>query len=178
MANSNFSPKSAVLETVANNFVNGGFYPNPEDPGPWPWPIGPVVRKYGVLGLAALHNPAIWDVIIPHGPVQTTAGSSKEIFAKAVAAEAVAHAQQLAASHEGGAGADGRFITQLTDELCPRRVTIKIPKPKGPFDETVLFVIGKEFKVAAAGLEKGELKSSLEAASQRFFDAATTIYAG
>ncbi|SHM13589.1 hypothetical protein SAMN05444266_106487 [Chitinophaga jiangningensis] len=169
MANQDFSPKSAILETVAHNFVNGGFTAMRMDPEPTPWTIEYVIRKYGTLGLAALHNPAIWDVIIPHGPVQQ-AGASKELFAKAMATEAVAHAKAL------GTGADAKFMTEFTDELCPRKVTPKIPpKPKGPFDETVLFVMGRELKVAAAGMAKSELKSSLDAAAQRFFDTATAV---
>ncbi|MBV7531954.1 hypothetical protein [Chitinophaga sp. sic0106] len=167
MANLDFSSKSALLESVAHNFVNGEFTTMRLDPEPVPWTIENVVRKYGALGLAALHNPAIWDVIIPRGPVQTI-GSSKEIFAKAVAGDMITQAQ------EKGGSAGAKFVTQLTDELCPRPVKIP-PKPKGPFDETVLFVMGRELKVAAAGMQKGELKTSLEAASQRFFDAATAI---
>ncbi|HWX65172.1 MAG TPA: hypothetical protein VNZ27_01975 [Rhodanobacter sp.] len=29
-----------------------------------------LVEKYGIAALAALRNPALWDVIVPHGPIQ------------------------------------------------------------------------------------------------------------
>jgi hypothetical protein len=122
-----------------------------------------LIRLLATLGKI---NPAIWDVIIPHGPVLSTIskqspGIEVELnpqpippgheleFASAKVAKEIAHAA-IAAEAAGGQGASA-IVSRAIDDWCgtpPRHIPIPWPGP-WPFPWT-LDEIGGEPDVGAS----------------------------
>ncbi len=177
MSNTFNAVKDQLADIAARTANGGAFYPNPDDPNPWPWPIGPIVReawKVSLLDIIARRYPEIYDYTHGGGPIWSK-NVNKEIFARAIAKETVSNALNIAYTAEGKAEAAAKYVEDVTDELCPRQP--KFPRPHH-FDALEQFIIGQEFRNAAAAIENGALKSTLQNAAGRLFNAATSNDAG
>jgi hypothetical protein len=70
-----------------------------------------MIEKYGIAALAALRNPALWDVIGPHGPIQNgglSASAKKQLHGELDAVYSV-----LLGNAKAGDAMSGAFAAQV-----------------------------------------------------------------
>jgi hypothetical protein len=157
-----------------------------------------IVRLLAVLGKI---NPAVWDVINPHGPVHSrvrrfSRGAEVSLnpqplppeHALLVASAEVAHDIAFAAvsAEAAGTGAASRIVGEAIDDWCgtrPRPFPIPWPRP-WPFpwppepephpewDIAASRVVGAlSLASVASRLEEGEARDALTKAAEQLLDA-------
>ena len=150
-----------------------------------------IVRLLAVLGKI---NPAVWDVIVPHGPVGP-AGAHVQLNPQPlppkeqllVASAEVAHDIALAAVAAQAAGADSaRLVSDAIDDWCgtrPPHIPIPWPSP-WPFpwppepephpewDIDAARVVGAlALASVASRMEAGDARDALGKAAEQLLDA-------
>ncbi|MBV8252871.1 MAG: hypothetical protein JO154_09730 [Chitinophaga sp.] len=185
MSNPVFSNIEHLAGISAKATIGGSYFPNPDDPGPWPWPIGPIIReawKVSVLEHLASRHLDMND-FFPWPRPNWDKTSFKEKFARAVASESISFAAVIEQIAERRAELLSNYLKHLTHAFChlhiPPLVDLEWP-PKGPqppqppcFDDHDLFIIGQEYKKAAARFEDGALKEGLLKISNHLLNMST-----
>jgi len=151
-----------------------------------------IVRLLAVLGKI---DPAVWDAIIPHGPVVSRKGAEVALNPQPlpprhqllVASAAVAHDIASAAVNADAAGTDSsRLVTRAIDDWCgtrPRRIPIPWPGP-WPFpwppepdphpewDISASRVVGAlSLASVASRLEDGDARDALSKGAEQLLEA-------